>query len=75
MHPVDVYAEWIDACESKAQETRARDAPPIGSRPRAQPVGASAHSGLAPGENFTQEDRNFIDDDEADAEAEFEDEE
>ena len=71
MHPVDVYSEWIDACESKAQEQKAFETTNAPSRPRAQPLGASARAGLAPGENFTDEDRNFIDDDDDDAEAEY----
>ncbi|KAK3716854.1 hypothetical protein LTR37_006204 [Vermiconidia calcicola] len=71
--PVDVYSDWIDACDAVAadQATVATPrAPP--SRPR-QP-NTSARAGLAPGEKYTAEDDGFIDDDDADAEAEYADE-
>ncbi|KAK3717228.1 hypothetical protein LTR37_005937 [Vermiconidia calcicola] len=72
--PVDVYSDWIDACDAVAadQATVATPRAPPSSRPR-QP-NASARTGLAPGEKYTAEDDGFIDDDDADAEAEYADE-
>lgn len=69
--PVDIYAEWIDACEAVAkEETDARAAAaPRPTRPRA--ANPSTRAGLAPGEKLTDEDRNFIDDEDEDAEAEY----
>ena len=71
--PIDVYFEWIDACDSVAmeQQANAADAPVAPSSTRQRPAPTSARAGLAPGEKFTDEDRNFIDDDDEDAEAEF----
>lgn len=73
--PVDVYYEWIDACEALAKdqvEGEAADAP---TNPRAVASQAKSRAGLAPGEKYTDEDRGFIDDaDDMDAEAEYEEE-
>lgn len=70
--PVDVYAEWIDACEEVAAEQSAARPPParIPQAPQ-QRVSGFSRAGLAPGEKLTEEDRNFIEDDEDDAEAEY----
>jgi len=71
--PIDVYYEWIDACDTVAKEEAiAVTAAPLPVRP-SQP-NASSRAGLAPGERYTDEDTGFIDDDDADAEAEYADE-
>ncbi|EMC97420.1 hypothetical protein BAUCODRAFT_33135, partial [Baudoinia panamericana UAMH 10762] len=73
MAPVDVYYEWIDACEEVAKDTAAADNPamPPSSMPRAQRA-AGVRNGAAPGEKMTEEDARFIDDtDDVDAEAEY----
>lgn len=65
--PVDVYADWIDACESVAKDTSAARGPaPPSSLRQSQP---QSRAGLAPGEKYTAEDDGFIDDE--DAEADF----
>jgi transcription elongation factor Elf1 len=71
--PVDVYADWIDACEDVAKEQAGSSAaaPPSIRQRRAS---ASARGGLAPGEKITDEDTGFIDDDDEDVEAEYADE-
>ncbi|KAF2721303.1 Elf1-domain-containing protein, partial [Polychaeton citri CBS 116435] len=61
-HPVDVYADWIDACDAVAQDTATTTV--THSRPalqKARPA-ASHREGLAPGEKRTDEDDGFIDD-------------
>ena len=71
---MDVYFEWIDACDAVAKEEAAAAAkarPPAG---RQQQASASARAVLAPGERPADEDEGFIVDDEADAEAEYADE-
>lgn len=71
--PVDVYSDWIDACDAVAKDTAATGAnvpPPV----RQTNPQASSRAGLAPGEKYTEEDDGFIDDDDADAEADFADE-
>jgi hypothetical protein len=74
MAPVDVYYEWIDACEAIAKDQAAAN--PVEPSPafrRAAPGAGRARADLAPGEKFTDEDANFIDDEDAeDAEAEYE---
>lgn len=67
--PVDVYSEWVDACEAVAKETATGTAAPSTYRHPQAP--ASARAGLAPGEKYTDEDAGFIDDDDADGEADF----
>ncbi|KAK6429293.1 hypothetical protein LTR95_014559 [Oleoguttula sp. CCFEE 5521] len=60
--PVDVYFDWIDACEAVAQEGTATGT--ATSRP-SQGRGLTqsrARGGLAPGEKVTAEDDGFIDD-------------
>lgn len=73
--PVDVYAEWIDACDALAHDTAAAAAAPSSfSRPTQSrlPTQNAARGGLAPGEKYDTED-GFIDDDDADGEADFND--
>jgi transcription elongation factor Elf1 len=73
MAPVDVYYEWIDACEAIAKDQAAAN--PVDSNPAARRAvpSAGARAGLAPGEKMTDEDANFIDDEGVeDAEAEYE---
>jgi transcription elongation factor Elf1 len=74
MQPVDVYYEWIDACEEVAKEQAANNPPPPAAHRPAQPAGNRSRAGLAPGEKYTDEDAGFIDDDDVDAEAEYADE-
>ena len=71
--PVDVYSDWIDACEdvAKGNEPAAATRPPPSQRQRQASYNASSRAGLAPGEKYTDEDLAFVEDDEADAEAEF----
>ena len=71
--PVDVYADWIDACEAVDKTTDAPSTVPPPSY-RQRQASASARAGLAPGEKYTEEDAGFIDDDGVDAEAEYADE-
>lgn len=72
---VDVYADWIDACEDVAKSNEAAAPPPPPSqRQRQASYNASSRAGLAPGEKYTEEDAGFIDDDEVDAEADYADE-
>lgn len=73
MQPIDIYYEWIDACEEVAKE-QAAAAPAARPSAHRQPPAASARAGVAPGEKYTAEDDGFIDDDDADAEAEYADE-
>ncbi|KAK1814838.1 hypothetical protein LTR12_010794 [Friedmanniomyces endolithicus] len=78
MQAVDVYYEWIDACEI-VNEPRTTTSGATTDRPSAalprQSVPAALRAGLAPGEKFTEDDRGFIDDaDDMDAEAEYDDE-
>ncbi len=69
--PVDVYADWIDACDAVAKDEAAPStlaAPPSA---RQRQATASARIGLTPGERVTEEDRGFIDDEDEDAEAAY----
>ena len=78
MQPVDIYFEWIDACEdvAKDQAAAAAPAPAATARPTASQPSQREKSrlGMAPGERMTEEDRQFIEDDEADNELEYADE-
>ncbi|KAI6810540.1 hypothetical protein KC332_g10465 [Hortaea werneckii] len=75
MQPVDIYFEWIDACEDVAKEQAAAAQPPPPSSRATQPSQREkSRLGMAPGERMTEEDRQFIEDDEADAEQEYADE-
>ena len=68
--PVDVYADWIDACDAVAKD----EAPTTTvAAPAARPKHSHETSrfDLAPGEKLTDEDRNFIDNDDEDAELEY----
>ncbi|KAK5125440.1 hypothetical protein LTR85_000549 [Meristemomyces frigidus] len=70
--PIDIYYEWIDACEevAKAQAAAAPASAPA-SAYRAPPA-SSARAGMASqADKYTAEDDGFIDDDDADADAEF----
>lgn len=64
--PVDVYSEWIDACDAVAKDaagaTRMTGAPPM---QKLDKVGQDGHEGS------TGEMDDFIEVDEADAEGEF----
>ncbi|RMY66958.1 hypothetical protein D0863_08108 [Hortaea werneckii] len=72
MQPVDIYFEWIDACEDVAKEQAANAQPPPPSARAAQPSQREkSRLGMAPGERMTEEDRQFIEDDEADVEQEY----
>ncbi|RMZ02920.1 hypothetical protein D0862_05845 [Hortaea werneckii] len=72
MQPVDIYFEWIDACEDVAKEQAAAAQPPPPSARATQPSQREkSRLGMAPGERMTEEDRQFIEDDEADAEQEY----
>jgi len=77
MQPVDVYYEWIDACEDVNENGGSGGAggdAPEALRPTRIPA-AGARAGLAPGEKVTDEDRAFLDDaDDMDAAAEYDDE-
>ncbi|EON66565.1 hypothetical protein W97_05810 [Coniosporium apollinis CBS 100218] len=67
-HAVDVYADWIDACDAVAKEAAAADAPKERYRGTGRPRAAPA---------ATQEDDDgdgFVVDDELDAEGEYADE-
>ena len=71
--PVDVYSDWIDACDAVAKDqattTTSMPAPSF----RQRHASASAQGGLAPGEKYTDEDAGFIDDEGADAEVAYDD--
>lgn len=84
MQPVDVYSEWIDACDSLAKEQASREdrnaSPPpaaASQRFRLPAVGGgggntSRFGDLAPGETVTAEDEGFLDDeDDVEGEGEF----
>ncbi|RMY98116.1 hypothetical protein D0862_07731 [Hortaea werneckii] len=72
MQPVDIYFEWIDACEDVAKEQAAAAQPPPPSARATQPSQREkSRLGMAPRERMTEEDRQFIEDDEADAEQEY----
>jgi len=74
MQPIDIYFEWIDACEEVAKD-QAAAAPAAPTRAYgSQPSAPKSRAGLAPGEKYTDEDAGFIDDDDADVEAEYADE-
>jgi len=62
---VDVYADWIDACDAVAKETAGAEA---ASRP-IQPHPASSRT--IPEDKGTEEDDGFIDDADADPEEDF----
>ncbi|KAF2484696.1 hypothetical protein BDY17DRAFT_264852 [Neohortaea acidophila] len=69
---VDVYADWVDACEAVKKDAAAgRGTPGPASRPRQQVDASAARLGSAPGEQLTEEDRGFIDDEDEDAEADY----
>jgi transcription elongation factor Elf1 len=72
--PVDVYAEWIDACDALAHDTAAAAAPPASSQHLQSrlPTQSAGRAGLAPGEKYDTGD-GFIDDDDADGEADYND--
>ena len=70
---VDVYADWIDACDSVSKDKEEATAPPPPSY-RQRQANASARTGLAPGEKYTEEDAGFIDDDDAGEEVAYADE-
>ena len=70
---MDVYSDWIDACDAVAKDQATASVPAAPSF-RQRLATASARAGLAPGEKYTEEDANFLDDDDEDAEAEYADE-
>lgn len=71
--PVDVYSDWIDACDSVAKDQATTTTIPAPSF-RQRHASSSARAGLAPGEKYTEEDAGFIDDEDDDAEAVYADE-
>lgn len=71
--PIDVYADWVDACEAVATDTAGTSSAAPASYRQSQPQ-PSSRAGLAPGEKYTDEDAGFIDDDDADGEAAYADE-
>ncbi|KAK5133189.1 hypothetical protein LTR08_008125 [Meristemomyces frigidus] len=72
MQPVDIYYEWIDACDEVAKTEAAASAPtqPNSAYHRPQPA-SNAGQGLVPGDKYTDEDDGFIDDEDADGEVDF----
>jgi transcription elongation factor Elf1 len=66
--PVDVYSDWIDACDAVAKDTAATATPAM--PPAARQRLGNTSSRDAAGDKYTTED-GFIEDDEEDAEAEF----
>jgi transcription elongation factor Elf1 len=71
--PVDVYYDWIDACDAVAQEQNPQPASSQPAMPRlSQP---KSRAGLAPGEKITAEDDGFIDDEGVEEEEDFREEE
>ncbi|KAK5680767.1 hypothetical protein LTS10_006523 [Elasticomyces elasticus] len=82
MQAVDVYYEWIDACEdvngpgatNSISADRPAGAGPTRREREITSSNARQGTGVGVGEKYTQEDRGFIDDDGViDAEGEFED--
>lgn len=79
--PVDVYFDWIDACDAIAKQEAASTSTtarmPTAGQQRIL-AGASQRSGVASaaaGEKYTDENEDgFIDDDDVDAEADYADE-
>jgi len=70
--PIDVYSEWVDACDDVAKEQAAGATPSVPPPPRPAPTSSHPRAGLAPGEKYTAEDDGFIDDADADeGEAEY----
>lgn len=70
--PVDVYADWVDACDEAAKAAAAGgDAEP--STYRDQPAPAPKVPGAAGGRSTGAADEmdDFVEDDEMDAEGEF----
>lgn len=68
--PIDVYSDWVDACEDVSKDRgNAGGLPPPSQRQHH--ANASARAGLAPGEKYTDEDAGFIDDDGVDPDEEF----
>ena len=70
--PIDVYSEWVDACDAVAKQAGDSTSQPrrdtysgTASQSRSQAQGAAAN---------TAADDGFIDDDELDAEADYADE-
>lgn len=70
--PVDVYSEWVDACDAVARDevtaTTTATRPLLNTQLSSQ---VPNRAELAPGEKMTADDERFIDDDEDDAEAEY----
>ncbi|PSK56602.1 hypothetical protein B9Z65_6226 [Elsinoe australis] len=69
--PIDVYSDWIDACDAVAKEAAAGTSRPAPAGGRQGPTTAQK---AAPGEKRTAEDDGFIEDDEGDIEGEYADE-
>lgn len=68
--PVDVYADWVDACDEAAKTAAASGGAAEPERPvyRPEPVAKSRNPGA---QQASGEMDDFIDNDEMDAEAEF----
>lgn len=72
--PVDVYADWVDACDEAAKTAAASGGGPIEpERPayRNEPEAAMAKSRNPGGQQNSREMDGFIEDDEMDAEQDF----
>ena len=67
--PVDVYADWVDACDEAAKNAGRSEQDHILNR-RDQPAPASKGAGPAGGGSGDEMD-DFIENDEMDAEGEF----
>ena len=71
--PLDIYSDWVDACEEVAKTEAAASAPtqPNSAYRRPPPPASRPGEGIVPGDKYTDEDDGFIDDEDADGEAEF----
>ena len=67
---IDVYSEWIDACEDvKDSSTTAAYAPPSSFRPSTQLPASAARA--SQNEKYADDGDGFVEDDEPDAEADY----
>lgn len=69
--PIDVYSEWIDACDAVAKDNPGSGGASIAPATRQPQVAAASKGGaVASNDKYDTED-GFVEDDEADAEADF----